>query len=63
MFLKQKENILAKIEELNRALDLIEFKCWYYEQADQDGTEKHVKETKPEDMPPKIRTAYTKAHN
>ena len=63
MFLSQRKNIEEKIDELNRALDLIEFKCWYYSKAVEDGTEKHVKTTYLKDMPPEIRKAYENAHN
>lgn len=40
MFLKQKENIENQIKELEKALAMIEFKCWYYEEAEKDGNEK-----------------------
>ena len=39
MFEKQKENIEAEMEKLNRTLCMIKFKCWYYEQALKDGSE------------------------
>ena len=27
----------AEIERMNRVLDMLRFKCWYYEQAIRDG--------------------------
>ena len=47
MFLKQKENIENQIKELEKALAMIEFKCWYYEEAEKDGNEKRVKSITP----------------
>ena len=29
----------SEIAKMNRALDMLKFKCWYYEQAIQDGGE------------------------
>lgn len=40
MFDKQKANIEQKIKELEHALSLIEYKCWYYQEALKDGNEK-----------------------
>ena len=62
LFLKQRETVKSEIERMNRVLDMIEFKCWYYEQAIADGNEDRVKTMSSEDMPDKIRTAYENAH-
>ena len=51
LFVRQKEKAEAEIERMNRVLDLLEFKCWYYEQAIRDGNEDRVGAMKPEDMP------------
>lgn len=47
MFLKQKESIMKEIKELEKALNMINFKCWYYDEAMKDGTEKRVKNISP----------------
>lgn len=62
LFLKQKANTEAEIEHLNRVLDMLKFKCWYYEQAIKDGNEERLSKLKPEDMPEEIRQAYENAH-
>ncbi len=62
LFLKQKENVEAKIEKLNRVLDMLNFKCWYYEQAIKDGHENRLRNMSPEDMPEEIRQAYKNTH-
>ena len=38
LFLKQKEKVEGEIERLQRTLDMIRFKCWYYETAIADGS-------------------------
>lgn len=62
LFLKQKEHVEAEIERMNRVLDMIKFKCWYYEQAIKDGNEDRLASIKPEEMPEEIRIAYENAH-
>ena len=39
LFEEQKKMVEAEIEHMNRVLDMLKFKCWYYEQALQDGNE------------------------
>lgn len=43
MFYAQRENILKKMNELQKTLDMVEFKCWYYETACKDQTEAKLK--------------------
>lgn len=62
LFLRQKEQVESEIEHLNRTLDMINFKCWYYEQAIMDGNEDRLKSITPSEMPDEIRTAYQNTH-
>ncbi len=62
MFLHQKENIEQKIKELEKALNMINFKCWYYDEATKDGTEKRVKNITPNQMPDEVKAYYNEAH-
>ena len=63
LFLKQKEEVEAELKRMNRVLDMLKYKCWYYEQAIRDGNEERLRAMKPEDMPEEIRLAYKNAHN
>ncbi len=60
------EQTRARVEEeqksLQRALDMLTFKTWYYEQAIADGNEDRVKAMIPDGLPPKIRAAYKSSH-
>lgn len=62
LFLRQKEQVEAEIERMNRVLDMLKYKCWYYEQAIKDGNEERLRSLAPEDMPEEIRKAYENAH-
>ena len=42
MFEERKAHMEAEIAHMNRALDMLKFKCWYYEQAIQDGSEDFI---------------------
>ena len=62
MFAKQKETVEAEIEHLKKVLDMINFKCWYYDTAIADGNEDRLKNLSPDDMPPEIKAAWINAH-
>ncbi len=45
MFLERKKAVEAQMEDLQKTLDFINHKCWYYKTAIEAGTEKiHFKE-------------------
>ena len=52
----------AEIEHMNKVLDMIKFKCWYYEQALQDGNEDRVHGMIPDKLPEDIQKMYDHAH-
>ena len=61
--LHQKAAVEAEIERLNRVLDMLRLKCWYYEQAIRDGNEDRLSRLRPEEMPEDVRRAYENAHS
>ena len=62
MFEERKAHMEAESEHMNRALDMLKFKCWYYEQAIKDNSEDRLKELIPDHLPDGIRKAYENAH-
>ncbi len=62
LFIKQKATVELEIERMNRVLDMLKFKCWYYEEAIKDGNEDRLNCMKPEDMPEEILQAYENSH-
>ena len=63
MFEERKSHMEAEIAHMNRALDMLKFKCWYYEQAIQDGSEDRLKALIPDRLPEEIQKAYENAHS
>ena len=62
LFIRQKECVELEIERLKHVLDMLKFKCWYYEQAILDGNEERLHSITLEDMPEDIREAYENTH-
>lgn len=63
LFNKQKNQIEEEINNLNRTLDMLKFKCWYYEEATKAGDEESVKRKIPEKLPQDIKKSYNNAHS
>lgn len=62
LFLRQKETVEKEIQKLEKVLDMIRFKCWYYEQAISDGNEDRLKKMLPDHLPEEIQVLYDHAH-
>lgn len=41
---------------------MIQFKCWYYDEAIKDKSENHMKHMIPNKLPEEIRNIYLNAH-
>ena len=62
LFEMQKAHMEEEIARMNRTLDMLKFKCWYYEQAIKDGSEDRLKELIPDHLPKDIRAIYDSSH-
>lgn len=62
LFENQKKQVENEIERLNKVLDMIKFKCWYYDEAIKDGNEERLVSLVPDDLPQNIKTAYINSH-
>ena len=62
LFLRQKEVVVVELEHLKRTLDMINYKCWYYEQAMKDGNEERLQKMIPDKLPEEIQKLYDHAH-
>lgn len=58
LFESRKAYMEDVLRRMNRTLDMLKFKCWYYEQAMQDGSDEQVKQMIPEGLPEEIRALY-----
>ena len=62
MFEARKAAVEEETKQLEKTLDMLKFKCWYYEQAIKDGSEDRLKSLIPDHLPDGIRKAYENAH-
>lgn len=62
LFEARKEAVEAEIQNLQKTLSLLEFKCWYYSKAMEDGTEEYIHEMLPDKLPSDIQKLYDASH-
>lgn len=63
LFEKQRKRLEAELIHMNKVLDMLKFKCWYYEQAMRDGCEDQVQSMIPNGLPEDVQRAYENAHH
>lgn len=61
-FRQQKARVESEIEHMQRTLDMIKYKCWYYEKALADGNEDAIGSMLPDGLPQEIQKLYDHAH-
>ncbi len=59
---QQKQTVEAEIAHMEKALDMLRYKCWYYEQALAAGTDEALRRLTPDQLPAPIRQSYIHAH-
>lgn len=52
----------SEIANMNRALDMLKYKCWFYEQLSQGDNEAELRAMIPDALPKEIKEAYENAH-
>ena len=62
LLIAQKASLEVEIERMEKTLDMLRFKCWYYEQAQKDGNEEKLKQMIPDKLPHDIQLLYDRAH-
>ena len=62
LFETQKAHMEEEIARMNHTVDMLKFKCWYYEQAIRDGNEEKLAAMIPDALPDDIRALYDRAH-
>ena len=62
LFETQKAHMEEEIARMNRTLDMLKFKCWYYEQAIRDVNEEKHAAMIPDGLPEDIRAIYDSSH-
>ena len=62
MFEARKAAVEEEMKQLEKTLDMLKFKCWYYEQAIRDGNEEKLAAMIPDELPKDIRAIYDSSH-
>lgn len=62
LFRNRRRALQEQIQELQQTMELLNFKCWYYETALKAGTEAAVRNLSLEDIPSKLRPAKESLH-
>ena len=62
IFVKQKEEVLQEMEKLQKVLSMLNYKCWYYDQAIEKEDEGYVQALSFEQLPPQIQQYYQHSH-
>lgn len=62
MFLKRKKRVERELQQMQKTLDMLRYKCWYYEQALKDGNEDRILAMLPNHLPEDIQELYDHAH-
>ncbi|MBQ7170322.1 MAG: MerR family transcriptional regulator [Synergistaceae bacterium] len=62
IFRKRREILRQELEDLKGVLDVIEYKCWYYEKACEEGSESAMKDLSPSEVPERFRKARESLH-
>lgn len=62
LFKKQKTVVENEIAELEIVLNMLKYKCWYYEQALNFDSEEKIQAMLPDKLPNEIQKIFDKAH-
>lgn len=63
LFYRQREAVEKQIAELEATRAVLDYKCWYYETAEQAGSTQDLTQLKESDIPQALRSIYKKIKN
>ena len=63
MFEARKKAVEEEMKQLEKTLDMLKFKCWYYEKAMEDGNEDEIHAMLPHKLPADIQALYDNSHD
>ena len=62
LFETRKAAVEEEISQLQKTLDMLKYKCWYYDTAIANGSEENIIAMLPDKLPPEIQKLYNSAH-
>lgn len=63
LFERRREAVLEQVAKLEKTLAMLEFKCWYYGVALEDGNEDRLERMIPDKLPAREQELYDRAHS
>ena len=63
LFEARKVAVEEEMMKLQKTLDMLNFKCWYYDTAIKDGSEERLSEMIPDKLPEDIKKLYDNSHD
>ena len=63
MFEARKAAVEEEMKQLEKTLDMLKFKCWYYGKAMEDGNEDGIHAMLPDKLPAEIQVLYDNSHD
>ena len=63
LFEARKVAVEEEMMKLQKTLDMLNFKCWYYDTAIKDGSEERLSEMIPDKLPKDIKKLYDNSHD
>ena len=58
LFEDRRKAVEEEMKQLQKTMDLLNYKCWYYETAMKDGTEEKIQDMLPDNLPADIQKLY-----
>ncbi len=62
LFERQKVSVEKELRQMEKVLDMIKFKCWYYDEVLKQGNEVAVKSKIPNNLPKELKLYYENSH-
>ena len=62
LFETRRKAVESEMVALQKTLDMLKFKCWYYDTAIRDGGEEQIQAMLPDHLPPDIQKLYDNGH-
>lgn len=63
LFKKKRKDVENQIRELQKTLEVLDYKCWFYEKAQQDGTTELVENMTLEELPERYAVVQNKLNS
>ena len=62
LFELRKAAVEEEMRQLQKTLDMLRYKCWYYDTAMKDGSEDKIHQMLPHGLPPEVQNWYDNGH-